>query len=98
MNAEDGVRQRAEAISADPVARALELIDREKYHAAHVVLAAEFPRNPRLGEIANLIEPCGMIAEARAALRVVAARLQVQEQEYAGAAIQDEEIGRAVTA
>lgn len=51
--------------------RALELLERDEAHAAHLLLADAFHKDLNrweLGQIANLIIPCGMLKEAKDAL------------------------------
>jgi|GEM_PF-2550414 len=56
----------------NPVGAALHFLEGGDYHAAHLLLAAEFEAQPlkaEFGRIANLILPCRMFDEARDALR-----------------------------
>ncbi|MEN6533340.1 MAG: hypothetical protein ABFD89_06735 [Bryobacteraceae bacterium] len=85
----------------DPVSAALDLLSQNEPHTAHLALAQEFlehPEDSELGRIANLIEPCGLLREARLALRVLLARRQVEQAEYLERPPRDADIGRLVTA
>jgi hypothetical protein len=81
----------------DPIRSALELIERGEALAAHTLLAQSYQADPdqvELGRIANLIEPCQMLGEARRALARALDRRFVDGRDYQCNPPHDAELGR----
>ena len=83
--------------SGNPIKAALENLRRAQYAEAANLLRCEFDKSPRtrehLARIANMITPCGMIAEAIDALQ----RLDGGIEDYYAHPPADEDIGSRVS-
>lgn len=65
----------------DPIEAALEALEREEHHAAHLILADALNKNihdDQLCRLANMVEPCRMIPEAKVELRRILGRRVVE--------------------
>ena len=87
----------ADAHRGNPVKAALEYLRRAQYAEAANLLRCEFDKSPRtrehLARIANMITPCGMIAEAIDALH----RIDGGIEDYYAHPPADEDIGSRVS-
>ena len=89
----------------DPITAARHFLEGGDYHAAHLLLAAEFEADPlkaEFGRIANLILPCRMFDEALDTLRGMEIQRFIDPpgavEEYRANRPHDEDIGKLVTA